>query len=87
MVGCCHWLAPSSAHGPPSACQDRISSTTSQALGTTTSAASARRAVTGGRSRPQVARPTPAHSAPMTMATSSRPGPMFGTSHQSVASR
>ena len=29
-AGCCHWLAPSTAHGPPSACQERIHSVTSQ---------------------------------------------------------
>src|SRR5487761_1305892 len=32
-AGCCHWLAPRTAHGPPSACQDRIHSVTSQKLG------------------------------------------------------
>ena len=29
-AGCCHWLAPSSAHGPPNPCQERIHSITSQ---------------------------------------------------------
>ena len=29
-TGCCHWLAPSSAHGPPNPCQERIHSITSQ---------------------------------------------------------
>ena len=80
IAGCCHWLAPSSAHGPPSACQDRIHSTSSQKLGTTTSAARLRPAVIGGRSRAQALTPTPAQQTPRTMATSSRAGPMLGSS-------
>jgi hypothetical protein len=28
--GCCHWVVPSSAHGPANPCQERIHSTTSQ---------------------------------------------------------
>ena len=29
-TGCCHWLAPSSAQGPPNPCQERIHSMSSQ---------------------------------------------------------
>ena len=29
-AGCCHWLAPRTAHGPPRACQERSHSVTSQ---------------------------------------------------------
>ena len=80
IAGCCHWLAPSSAHGPPSACHDRIHSTSSQKLGTTTRAARLRRNVIGGRSSAQALTPTPAQRMPRTIATSSRPGPMLGIS-------
>ncbi len=38
----CHWLAPSTPHGPPSPCQERISSIVSQPDGTTRSAAATR---------------------------------------------
>lgn len=38
----CHWLAPSSPHGPPSASHDRTASTISQPDGTTAHAAAAR---------------------------------------------
>ena len=87
IAGCCHWLAPSTAHGPPMACQDRIHSVTSQALGTSATAAAARAGVTGGRSVAQAASPTPLHRKPITIATSSRPGPRFGASQYIAASR
>ena len=86
-AGCCHWLAPSTAQGPPIPCQDLIHSLTSQQLGTTTNAIAARRPVTGGRSQDQVARPTAVHRTPMTMATSSKPGPRLGASQYIAASR
>jgi hypothetical protein len=86
-AGCCHWLTPSSAHGPPSACQDRIHSITSHQLGTTSSAAAARAArappvpsPAGGPSSSQALIATGIHSAPSTIATSSRAGPMLGVS-------
>ncbi len=41
-AGCCHWLAPKTAHGPPKPCQDLTQSTATQQLGTTTRAATAR---------------------------------------------
>ena len=86
-AGCCHWLAPSTAHGPPRACQDRIHSLTSHQLGSTTTAASARSGVTGSRSSSHAAAPRQANGAPMTIATSSQAGPRFGISQYSAASR
>ena len=29
-AGCCHWLVPSTAHGPPKPCQDRAHSVNNQ---------------------------------------------------------
>ena len=40
IAGCCHWLVPYTAHGPPKPCQDRTQSAATQQLGTTASAAS-----------------------------------------------
>src|SRR6266699_6406094 len=42
-TGCCHWLAPKTAHGPPIPCHDLIQSITTQQLGKTAKAASDRR--------------------------------------------
>src|SRR6266851_1000656 len=77
-AGCCHWLTPYTAHGPPSACQDLSHSVSSQQLGTTTSAASARGQLTGGLSRLAAAAPNGTHSAPNTAPTSSTAGPISG---------
>ena len=74
-AGCCHWLTPNTAHGPPSACQDRSHSVSSQQLGTTTSAASARGQVTGGLSSFHAATPNGTHSTPNTAADQQHPGP------------
>src|SRR5215472_10902190 len=38
-TGCCHWLAPYTAQGPPMPCHDRIQSISTQLLGSTSSAA------------------------------------------------
>src|SRR5260370_18574514 len=57
-TGCCHWLAPYTAHGPPSPCQERTQSATSQQLGTTTTAVRARSGGTGG-GRPPPGPPPP----------------------------
>ncbi len=84
-AGCCHWLAPSTAQGPPSACQERSHSPSSQQLGTTTSAARARRVVSGGRSSAQAATANGTSSTPSTTATSSRPGPISGASQYMAA--
>ena len=65
-AGCCHWLTPNTAHGPPSACQDRSHSVSSQQLGTTTRAASARGQLSGGRSSFCAATPNGIHSTPNT---------------------
>src|SRR6266480_2676028 len=86
-AGCCHWLTPNTAHGPPSACQDRSHSVNSQQLGTTTRAASARGQVTGGRSSFQAATPNGIHSAPTTAPTSSTAGPISGAIQYSAAIR
>src|SRR5580704_8297575 len=86
-AGCCHWLTPNTAHGPPSACQDRSHSVSSQQLGTTTSAASARGQVTGGLSSFQAATPNGIHSAPTTAPTSSTAGPISGVIQYSAAIR
>src|SRR5580700_6755442 len=77
-AGCCHWLTPYTAHGPPSACHDLSHSVSSQQLGTTTSAASARGQVTGGLSNRAAATPNGTHSTPTTPATSSTAGPISG---------
>ena len=77
-AGCCHWLTPNTAHGPPSACQDRSHSVSSQQLGTTTSAASARGQLSGGRSSVHAATPNGTHSTPTTAPTSSTAGPISG---------
>src|SRR5580700_12282216 len=79
-AGCCHWLTPYTAHGPPSACHDLSHSVSSQQLGTTTSAASARGQVTGGRSSTAAATPNGTQSTPTTAATSSTAGPISGVS-------
>jgi hypothetical protein len=79
-AGCCHWLAPSSAHGPPRACQERIHSISSQKLGTTASAASPRPAVTRPASSIRVLTATPVHRKPNASPASSSPGPMLGAS-------
>src|SRR5690242_9658803 len=86
-AGCCHWLTPNTAHGPPSACQDRSHSPSSQQLGTTTRAASARGQVTGGLSSFQAATPNGIHSAPTTAPTSSTAGPISGVIQYSAAIR
>ena len=86
-AGCCHWLTPNTAHGPPSACQDRSHSVSSQQLGTTTSAASARGQVTGGLSSLAAATPNGIHSAPTTAPTSSTAGPISGVIQYSAAIR
>ena len=86
-AGCCHWLAPKTAHGPPSACQDRSHSLSSQQLGTTTRAASARGQLTGGRSSFHAATPNGTHSTPTTAATSSTAGPISGAIQYSAAIR
>src|SRR6266496_5012058 len=86
-AGCCHWLTPNTAHGPPSACQDRSHSPSSQQLGTTTRAASARGQVTGGLSSLQAATPNGIHSAPTTAPTSSTAGPISGVIQYSAAIR
>src|SRR6516164_2083403 len=86
-AGCCHWLTPNTAHGPPSACQDRSHSVSSQQLGTTTSAASARGQVTGGLSSVQAAIPNGTHSTPITAPTSSTAGPISGVIQYSAAIR
>src|SRR5580704_16896797 len=86
-AGCCHWLAPNTAHGPPRACQERSHSVSSQQLGTTTSAASARGQVSGGRSSFHTATPNGTHSTPNTAATSSTPGPISGAIQYSAAIR
>src|SRR5215211_1458059 len=44
-AGAFHWLAPSSPQGPPSPSQERSTSPTTNALGTSTSAAASRRGV------------------------------------------
>src|SRR5690242_13967121 len=86
-AGCCHWLTPNTAHGPPSACQDRSHSPSSQQLGTTTRAASARGQVTGGLSSFQAATSNGIHSAPTTAPTSSTAGPISGVIQYSAAIR
>ena len=86
-AGCCHWLAPRTAHGPPMPCHDLIHSVTSHALGTTVSAAAARRRVTGGRVKAQTASPTAVHRKPSTIATSRTAGPRLGVSQYMAASR
>src|SRR5580704_6789499 len=86
-AGCCHWLTPNTAHGPPSACQDRSHSVSSQQLGTTTRAASARGQVTGGLSSFCAATPNGTHSTPTTAPTSSTAGPISGVIQYSAAIR
>ena len=86
-AGCCHWLTPNTAHGPPSACQDRSHSVSSQQDGTTTSAASARGQVRGALSSFCAATPNGTHSTPNTAATSSTPGPISGAIQYSAAIR
>ena len=57
-AGCCHWLTPSTAHGPPKPCQDRSHSVVSQALGTSDQRRGRPgRAVTGGASVAQRGQP------------------------------
>lgn len=80
IAGCCHWVAPSSAHGPPSASQERAYSVVTQTAGTTSSASSARRSVSGGCSSRWTAYPKPPWSAPNSTASTGSPGPMDGTS-------
>ena len=87
MAGCCHWLTPNTAHGPPSACQERSHSVSSQQLGTTNSPASARGQVSGGRSSCHAATPNGIHSTPNTAATSSTAGPISGAIQYSAAIR
>ena len=84
-AGCRHWLAPSTAHGPPRACHDRSHSPSSQQLGTTISAPRARVTVSGGRSRAQADSPNGACRTPNTAATSSTPGPISGASQYMAA--
>src|SRR6202035_3598212 len=86
-AGCCHWLAPNTAHGPPSACQDRSHSVSSQQLGTTTRAASARGQLSGGRSSFCAATPNGTHSTPKTAATKMTPGPISGAIQYKAAIR
>ena len=86
-AGCCHWLTPNTAHGPPSACQDRSHSVSSQQLGTTTSPASARGQLSGGRSSFRAATPNGTHSTPTTAPTSSTAGPISGAIQYSAAIR
>ena len=87
MAGCCHWLTPNTAHGPPSACQERSHSVSSQQLGTTTRAASARGQDSGGRSSFCAATPNGIHSTPNTAATSSTAGPISGAIQYRAAIR
>src|SRR5581483_3261473 len=82
-----HWLTPNTAHGPPSACQDRSHSVSSQQLGTTTSAASARGQLSGGLSSFCAATPNGTHSTPITPPTSSTAGPISGAIQYSAAIR
>src|SRR6516225_8198799 len=86
-AGCCHWLTPNTAHGPPSACQDRSHSVSSQQLGTTTSAARARGQVMGALSSFCAAPPNGTHSTPTTAPTSSTAGPISGAIQYSAAIR
>ena len=86
-AGCCHWLTPYTAHGPPSACHDLSHSVSSQQLGTTTSAASARGQLTGGLSRLAAATPNGTHSTPNAAPTSSTAGPISGVIQYSAAIR
>ena len=87
MAGCCHWLTPNTAHGPPSACQERSHSVSSQQLGTTTSPASARGQVSGGRSNFHAATPNGIHSTPTTAPTRITAGPISGAIQYSAAIR
>ena len=84
-AGCRHWLAPSTAHGPPRACHDRSHSPSSQQLGTTISAPRARVTVSGGRSSAQADSPNGVCRTPNTAATSSTPGPISGASQYMAA--
>jgi hypothetical protein len=86
-AGCCHWLTPNTAHGPPSACQDLSHSVSSQQLGTTTRAASARGQVSGGRSSFCAATPNGIHRTPTTAPTSSTAGPISGAIQYNAAIR
>ncbi len=86
-AGCCHWLTPNTAHGPPRACQDRSHSVSSQQLGTTTSAASARGQLSGGRSSLAAATPNGTHRMPNAAPTSSTAGPISGAIQYSAAIR
>src|SRR5580658_3344771 len=86
-AGCCHWLTPNTAHGPPNPCQDRSHSVNSQQLGTTIMAASALGQLSGGRSRFCAATPNGIHSTPNTAATSSTAGPISGAIQYSAAIR
>ncbi len=87
MAGCCHWLTPNTAHGPPSACQERSHSVSSQQLGTTTRAASARGQDSGGRSSFCAATPNGIHSTPNAAPTSSTAGPISGAIQYRAAIR
>src|SRR5579862_7390610 len=86
-AGCCHWLTPNTAHGPPNPCQDLSHSGNSQQLGTTTRAASARGQLSGGRSSFCAATPNGIHSTPNTTATSGTAGPISGAIQYSAAIR
>ncbi len=64
----CHWLAPSTPHGPPSPCHERISSIVSHPDGTTSSAAATRRPDGEPPSVRRTSQPHGAHSAPSSAA-------------------
>src|SRR5215218_304589 len=85
-AGAFHWLAPSSPQGPPSPSQDRSASPTTNALGTSSSAAASRRGVgpaggsgaAAGPSRARASQPTGSQVTARSMASGTMNGPTVG---------
>ncbi|GDY40370.1 hypothetical protein SANT12839_012520 [Streptomyces antimycoticus] len=83
----CHWLAPSSPHGPPRYSQERTSSAISQADGSTTSAAATRPEPGRPCSSRCVSHPQGAHNSPSSSASTTMNTCRLGISQWCAASR
>src|SRR6266498_3397599 len=86
-AGWFHWLVPSSPHGPPRPGQARTYSPATQALGTSSSAASTRPGPGRPCSSAQASQPHGSQQAPSTSASSGANGPTLLSTNESTAKK
>src|SRR6266540_3962630 len=86
-AGWFHWLAPSSPQGPPNPCHERTYSPATQALGTSSNAASTRPGPGRPCSSAQASQPHGSQQAPSTSASSGANGPTLLSTNESTAKK